>query len=254
MLFQIADRMGLPAECVKPLTSLQLPPSVCIKFILSKILGYSIIVGSSIIKVPQIINILKSRKVEGLNIYMFLLELIGYTISMFYSYRLNLPFSTYGENMFMTIQNLIILFLFFQFKLGFGFFFVAVTSAYSAFLFSLMQKNIVNDQMIDWLFSLTIPIFILGRIPQIYSNFKNKSTGQLSLITIFMQVGGSAARVFTTLQEVNDLLMLSGYLVALFLNGILLLQILWYWSKSGAAIVENKNKAARTTTDNKKTK
>jgi mannose-P-dolichol utilization defect protein 1 len=33
------------------------------------------------------------------------LELIGYTISMFYSYRLNLPFSTYGENMFMTIQT-----------------------------------------------------------------------------------------------------------------------------------------------------
>lgn len=75
-LFQIAaQRMGLPTECAESLTSL---PSVCIGFILSKILGYSIIVGSSIIKVPQIINILKSRKVEGLNIYMFMLELIGY--------------------------------------------------------------------------------------------------------------------------------------------------------------------------------
>jgi hypothetical protein len=69
---------------------------------------------------------------------------------------------------------------------------------------------------------------IASRVPQIWESFRvrtatrthmhtisayrramllceqNKSTGQLSFITWFLNFGGSVARIFTTLQEVDD--------------------------------------------------
>lgn len=46
---------------------------------LSKALGYLIILGSLIVKVPQIMKILNSNSVEGLSLEMFVLEIIGYS-------------------------------------------------------------------------------------------------------------------------------------------------------------------------------
>jgi hypothetical protein len=73
-------------ECVSSFLSFSFT-SVCFKFLLSKLLGTLIIVGSLIIKVPQIVNIIKSGSVEGLNIGMYLLELAGYTIGWAYCYN-----------------------------------------------------------------------------------------------------------------------------------------------------------------------
>lgn len=56
---------------------------------LSKALGYLIILGSLIVKVPQILKILQSNSVEGLSLEMFVLEIVGYSI-LFYSLSLGL--------------------------------------------------------------------------------------------------------------------------------------------------------------------
>src|SRR3989338_7856890 len=73
-----------------------------------------------------------------------------------------------------------------------------------------------------------MPIFWASRIPQIFSNFKNQSCGALSGTTIFLAVAGAGARVFTTLQEVNDLLLIAGNAIAFILNAILFVQIIFY--------------------------
>jgi hypothetical protein len=51
-----------------------------VSLLISKALGYAIITGSLIVKVPQIINILKAGNAQGLELSMFLLEMIGYAI------------------------------------------------------------------------------------------------------------------------------------------------------------------------------
>ena len=65
---------------------------------------------------------------------------------------------------------------------------------------------------------------------QIVANFRNGHTGQLSAITVFLLLGGSLARIFTTIQETGDALLLSQYLVACSLNAIMWSQILYYWN------------------------
>lgn len=56
------------------------------------------------------------------------------------------------------------------------------------------------------------------------------NTGVLSAITAFLNLGGTAARVFTTLQEVDDQLILAGFVSAVALNFVLAAQIVWYWN------------------------
>ena len=46
----------------------------CIKFAISKAIGYSIIAGSAILKVPQILKILKNKSVEGISKFLFYFE------------------------------------------------------------------------------------------------------------------------------------------------------------------------------------
>lgn len=43
-----------------------------------------------------------------------------------------------------------------------------------------------------------------------------------------LQFVGSAARVFTTLQEVKDTAILSSFLLATTLNGVIAGQVIWY--------------------------
>jgi uncharacterized protein with PQ loop repeat len=49
----------------------------CIKFSISKLLGYLIIAGAFIIKVPQIIKIFKKKSVAGISKYLFYIEVSG---------------------------------------------------------------------------------------------------------------------------------------------------------------------------------
>ena len=65
---------------------------------------------------------------------------------------------------------------------------------------------------------------------QIWTNYSNSSTGQLSAITIFLVFAGSAARIFTSIQETGDQMMIIQYLVATLCNAILSFQMLYYWN------------------------
>ncbi|KAK2151380.1 hypothetical protein LSH36_365g03021 [Paralvinella palmiformis] len=84
---------------------------VCLKVVLSKVLGYGIIVGSILVKVPQIMKILKAKSGEGINMFSTTLELTAIAATMAYSYSQGFPFSSYGEAVFLLIQTLITAFL-----------------------------------------------------------------------------------------------------------------------------------------------
>ena len=47
------------------------------------------------------------------------------------------------------------------------------------------------------------PILLGSRLPQIYKNYVDNSTGQLSLISTLLTCAGSMVRVFTTINDVG---------------------------------------------------
>lgn len=65
---------------------------------------------------------------------------------------------------------------------------------------------------------------------QAVANFKNGSTGQLSAVTVTMLFLGSMARIFTSIQETGDPIIILTYSVATFANGVIMTQVLYYWN------------------------
>ena len=60
-------------------------------------LGYGILAGSTLVKVPQVANVLRAASAAGLAPLSFELETIGLLIAVSYGFLMGLPFSAFGE-------------------------------------------------------------------------------------------------------------------------------------------------------------
>ncbi|OCF33834.1 mannose-P-dolichol utilization defect 1 [Kwoniella heveanensis CBS 569] len=236
----------------------------CLKYALSKGLGLGIVLGGSIVKIPQILKIVSSQSARGLSLSAYILETTSYAINLAYASRNRFPFSTYGENFFLTIQNVIItlLILFFSGSraltsgsglggplsgkkaggagsgsLGKVVSGLAVTAVTGVVLWS---ENLCPPSMLALLQAATLPLSLISKAPQIISNHRHRSTGNLSAFAVFNALLGCLARLFTTKQEVNDPLIFWGFAGAAILNAVLALQMIMYWSNSGSEEKDHK--------------
>ncbi|UYV62646.1 MPDU1 [Cordylochernes scorpioides] len=83
-----------------------------------------------------------------------------------------------------------------------------------------------------WAFqAFNLPLAISGKLLQAYHNYMNGSTGQLSAITIGLLVLGTVARIFTTIQETGDNLLVITFVAAAIANGLLAFQVYHYWDR-----------------------
>lgn len=67
--------------------------------------------GATIVKVPQILNIVRAGSAEGINAVSIELETIGYFVHFSYGFLRGLPFSTYGEAGLLLAQTIVLLLL-----------------------------------------------------------------------------------------------------------------------------------------------
>ncbi|KAJ4263596.1 hypothetical protein NW762_006417 [Fusarium torreyae] len=214
----------------------------CIKLAVSKGLGIGIIAASSIVKVPQIIKLLNSKSAEGVSFLSYLLETTSYLISLAYNFRNGFPFSTYGETALIVGQNIIIsvLVLNYSGRASLAAVFVAALAGTVATLFA---ENIVDAQTLSYLQAGAGVLGVASKLPQILTIFKQGGTGQLSAFAVFNYLAGSLSRIFTTLQEVDDKLILYGFVSGFVLNAILALQMIFYWNAPSEK-AKGKRKAA----------
>ena len=199
----------------------------CVTFLISKVLSVAILAGSVLLKLPQIINIHRTKDVEGLSPTSFYTEVPLVITGVVYNLLQGNPFSSYGESVFILVQNLILVFMLWTYmeestkpsldkRIGLLVFFGIV--AYGSLQ---LPPNLWYLLPIS-----NLPMLLISRVPQIIQNFRLRSTGQLSGITTFLIFAGSLARVFTTIQEVGwDFSLLLGYFFGLSTSGILLLQV-----------------------------
>ncbi|KAL3698844.1 hypothetical protein R1sor_012920 [Riccia sorocarpa] len=223
---------GMNFSCmVDPLMEYQIPPKDCTLPLLAKVLGYSIVAASAIVKLPQIIIIMKNKSIEGLSKTSFEMEVVGFTIALAYCLYKQIPFSAYGELVFLLLQGIFLLLLIYNYSTDLGPVTWVKTALYCALAPSLLAGN-VSESVIETLYGFQHAIFFLARIPQIYDNFKNKSTGQLSFLTTLMQFAGTIVRLFTSIQENAPSSMILGSLLGLFTNGTVFTQLLVYRGQS----------------------
>lgn len=225
----------------------------CLKYSLSKGLGVGIVAGGSIMKIPQLltsalvpydlwsqalsplyITVISSGSAAGLSLSAYILETLSYAVTLAYSVQNNFPFSTYGENLFLTAQNAIITLLIaalpsssklssqrtsplkYIFPLLLG----GAGTAYA--LYTASPNTLALAQL------ATLPLGVASKLPQIAQNRRARSTGQLSGFAVISQTLGSLARLFTTLSEVGDTRLAAGFVLAFALNCVLAVQLFAY--------------------------
>ncbi|KAI5304283.1 hypothetical protein KEM56_006664 [Ascosphaera pollenicola] len=240
----------------------------CLVLALSKGLGLGIVTLSAIVKVPQIIKLLRSQSASGVSFVSYALETTSLLITLAYNARQKFPFSTYGESAFIAVQDIAIALLVLAFsgkKAGAGAFLAAVVGVVYALMFS--GETIVDSEKMGLLQAGAGVLGVASKVPQIFTIWREGTTGQLSAFAVssnviyfmlctrehmtnipsptqvFNYLAGSLARVFTTLQEVDDKLILYGFLAGFTFNCILAFQMFYYWNSS--ASVKSAAKSAK---------
>lgn len=207
----------------------------CVSLAVSKALGIAIITAASIVKVPQIIKLTRSQSAEGLSFTSYVLETASFLVTLAYNIRSGFPFSTYGETSFILIQDVIIAVLILVYSTQIplaGAFLAGVGSA----VYALMVDNtlVSNEQMTTLLAGAGV-LSIASKLPQIMAVYSQGGTGQLSAFAVFNYLAGSLSRIFTTLQEVDDKMILYGFIAGFVLNAVLAAQMVYYWNSPTTA-------------------
>ncbi|KAK2984067.1 hypothetical protein RJ640_012018 [Escallonia rubra] len=183
--------LGMDFSCAfGSLSQGEFPEKDCLLPLISKLLGYCIVAASTTVKVPQILKILQHKSVRGLSVIAFELEVIGYTIALAYCLHKGLPFSAYGELAFLLIQAIILVAIIYYFSQP-----IAMKTWIRALLYSALAPTIlagrIDPILFEALYASQHAIFFCARVPQIWENYKNKSTGELSFLTSLMNFAGS---------------------------------------------------------------
>jgi mannose-P-dolichol utilization defect protein 1 len=167
----------------KLILNVDLAHQECLKLAVSKGLGIGIIAASSVVKVPQIIKLSRSQSAEGLSFLSYLLETIAYTISLAYNVRSNFPFSTFGETVFIVVQNVVITFMILKYskREGAAFIFLGTLLAIVPALFI---KDLVPMEILSYLQAGAGALGVAAKVPQIATVFSEGTTGQLSAFAV----------------------------------------------------------------------
>lgn len=174
----------LGTQCYTSLVlDIDLTNTECLKLAVSKGLGIGIVTAASIVKVPQILNLVRSKSASGVSLVAYLLETTSYLISLVYNIRNGFPFSTYGETAFILAQNVVITVLVLTYggKQGAAALLVAVLAAGVATLFS---EAVVDMGTLGYLQAGAGTLGVVSKVPQIVAIFQEGGTGQLSAFTV----------------------------------------------------------------------
>ncbi|KAI9882903.1 MAG: hypothetical protein M1823_005342 [Watsoniomyces obsoletus] len=213
------------------LINVDLSSQECLKLATSKGLGIGIVLASSVVKVPQIIKLISSGSSTGVSFLSYLLETTSFVISLAYSARQGFPFSTYGETALIAVQNIVIGVLVLQLrgKNAAAATFVAGLAA-AVYVLLFRGEEIVSMKMLQYFQAGAGVLGLASKAPQIWTVYKEGGTGQLSAFAVFNYLAGSLSRIFTTLQEVDDKLILYGFVAGFILNAVLAAQMVYYWN------------------------
>ncbi|EYC01970.1 hypothetical protein Y032_0103g3567 [Ancylostoma ceylanicum] len=202
----------------------------CPKMVLSRVLGLGITAGSILLFVPQIIKIFNAKSAKGISLISQLLALVAAAGTASYSFNKGFVFSQWGDSFFVAVQLMIIVMqiLYYSDASAYAFAFFAFCWA---FVFAVIGNYVPSD-FLTLIQALGIPITVASKSIQAWQNYREQSTGQLSLVSASMQLAGTIARVFTSVQDTGDNLLIASFAIAAVLNAVLFVQFFLYWNEA----------------------
>ncbi|KAI9099883.1 hypothetical protein DFS34DRAFT_512396 [Phlyctochytrium arcticum] len=220
------------AEHVAPNTAL---------LILSRFLGSSILLLGSILKIPSLLPILRTRSTRGVPILPILLEIYGLTISIVFNIRASNPFTTWGETPCLLVADLLICAVHWQRRP-----LIVLLPAlvlYVHFFRVLSDPSRISESSIQLLLGSTVPAFMGGTVVQILENYHAKHIGAISPATLSMGLFCGLGRMVTTLVEVDDPVAHLSAVVGAVLGVVLFWQMISYKDNTRSFLLQFQKKS-----------
>lgn len=240
---RIYELFIFPQGCLEKFLAFDLLNFECIKPTLSKLLGYGIICGSAIVKIPQVVAFVLAGSVEGISRVSIYIEALGYLLQSEYHLVQGNPWSAYGETIIVAVQSVLILGMIWAYKWPGLLEVSAIVAVLAAAVQGAYMSGIEGQETVQL---LTTVLFALARGVQVWQNFAQGSTGELAVATLFMNFAGSAARIFTSSQEVKEPIVMYSFIISTILNGVLLIQ--WIYYRLSKSSVKSKRATAERVT------
>jgi mannose-P-dolichol utilization defect 1 len=235
-----------PSDDVSPIKCLNLLPyglriflnGGCFSVLLAKALGVAILLGACANKVPIMLNMWSSQSAAGFSRSSMYMETVVYANGAAYGALELHPFTAYGENMALLLQNMILIGLIWKFT--------------NDPLVSFREKLLLAvGAIVYFLLIFYLPvelryilqasngiILIVSRGAQVLDTYRVKHTGAQSIVTNTLNLIGGVARIFTTLKETGDMAVLGGFAVSVVLNLAVFTQYLLYKENTERFLVD----------------
>jgi len=170
-----------------------------------------------VLKVPQIISIVKSKSVKGISIPGVCLELTSYSIGMCYGAANAYPLMSYLEYPFLVVQDVILLGIILYYANILSLSTLGAFAAYSSVIYAALSGMVPLSVMVT-LMSLSTPVSAMSKIAQLRSIHQSQNSDSVSLLTWWLAVYTTVTRIFTTVNQSIDVPLLTNLCVAFVLN------------------------------------
>ncbi|NXH27811.1 PQLC3 protein, partial [Myiagra hebetior] len=167
----------------------------------------------AVIKLPQLVAVLRAGSASGLSVGSLLLELAGFLVFLRYQIYYDYPLDTYLEYPIIIAQDVILLFCIMHFsgKTKRALFYAVVF--WVGWYMLTLKKWIIDLAM-----NLCTFVSAASKLVQLQHLWQTKDSGQASALTWGMSAYTCATRIITTVMTTNDLAVLIRFIIMLILN------------------------------------
>ncbi|XP_076272632.1 solute carrier family 66 member 3 isoform X1 [Rhynchophorus ferrugineus] len=180
-----------------------------------------------ILKIPQILKLLKVKNAKGINLIGLLMELSNYTVMISYNFRNGYALLSYLEYPIILIQEFILIFLVLKYKDFLNIYTLVASMVYFSIAASFLI-GVVPLGLLSFLVPLCTPVGASSKVIQLAEILRTKNAQSISILTWLISAFTNFTRVFTITMESADLSLLLNFSLNTFLSSSVMIAAIAY--------------------------
>ncbi|BET00051.1 PQ loop repeat containing 3 [Nesidiocoris tenuis] len=184
------------------------------------------------LKVPQIMNIVRRKSADGMNIYSLLMELASYSTTALYNYTNGYAILTYLEYPIIIAQEYVLIYLVLYHQDLVGQKSILGSIAYALVVTGFLSRWI-PPSVLTLLIPFCTPVSLSSKALQLWEILRKMNADTVSVSTWIISALTNASRIYTIYMDSMDMLLLANVFLSTFMSGSIALV---------AYILQNKNK------------
>ncbi|XP_062850965.1 solute carrier family 66 member 3 [Trichomycterus rosablanca] len=185
--------------------------------------NFSTFIVCAVLKMPQMLMLVRAKATTGLSLHSLLLELTGFIVFVSYQMYYNYPPPTYLEYPILITQDVILLLLILHYNGK-----MKQSIIYAAVFVGGWKLLTVEKWVLDMAMSVCTLISAGSKLLQLQCLWRSKDSAQVSTLTWALAAYTCMARIFTTMVTTGDTQVLIRFIAMTVLNVWVTATVIYY--------------------------